>query len=258
MLNFKPSFYEKIFASLDNNAVLMQLTGDGKYFPVWCSREYAEMLEGTPEEFLERERNEPDKRVHPDDREEVAHLFRNKVTRAGDNSLTIRELTLKGNWLWVNVHYAFVEHDGIEYAYCNCFDVTPIKRSEQRAKILYEDVRRELETLSDNMLTSLRLNLTKDIVEDCRGRELYGVDLRGLKISEHFAERAKCFPLERDRKIFTEQFNAAQLIRDFEAGKNVHSAVLFCRRPNDRKCFVRYSVTLRRQRAGSPGYVGHL
>ena len=46
MLDFKSSFYEKIFDSLDNNAVLMRITKDRKFFPVWCSREFAEMVEG--------------------------------------------------------------------------------------------------------------------------------------------------------------------------------------------------------------------
>ena len=149
MLDFKTSFYEKIFNSLDNNAVLMQIADDGKYFPVWCSREFAEMMEGTAEEFIAREKNSPDKSIHADDRAEVDYLFQHKITRAGKNNLTIRQRTLKGNWLWVNVHYAFVEDGGIDYAYCNCFDVTKIKSEEQRAKTLYEDVRAKLKNFSD-------------------------------------------------------------------------------------------------------------
>ncbi len=246
MLDFKTSFYGKIFDSLDNNAVLMQLTNDGKYFPVWCSREFAEMMEGSAEDFIKREHAEPGKSFHPDDRAEVEYLFRNKITRAGDNSLTFRQRTLKGNWLWVNAHYAFVEENGIEYAYCNCFDVTKIKKGEERAKVLYEGVREELETLSNDTLVSVRLNLTKDIVEDCRGRELYDIDLRGMKISERFEQRANCFPLERDREKFLREFNAAQLLKNFAAGKNTQSAVFFSRRPNGRECFIGYSVTLRR------------
>lgn len=149
MLDFKTSFYEKIFNSLDNNAVLMQITDDGKYFPVWCSREFAEMMEGTAEEFIAREKNSHDKSIHADDRAEVDYLFQHKITRAGNNNLTIRQRTLKGNWLWVNVHYAFVEDGGTDYAYCNCFDVTKIKSEEQRAKTLYEDVRAKLKNFSD-------------------------------------------------------------------------------------------------------------
>ncbi len=246
MLDFKTSFYGKIFDSLDNNAALMRLTDDGNYFPVWCSREFAEMMEGTAEEFLEREQSDPGESFHPDDRAEVEYLFKHKVTRAGDNSLTIRQRTLKGNWLWINVHYAFVEEGGVQYAYCNCFDVTKIKRSEERAKILYEGVREELETLSNDTLVSIRLNLTQNVVEDCRGRELYDIDLRGMKISDRFAQRASYFPLERDRKRFIKEFNSEQLLKNFAAGKNTQTAVFFSRRPNGRECFVSYGVTLRR------------
>ena len=144
MLNFKTSFYEKIFDSLDNNVVLMRVTAGGEYFPVWCSREFAEMMEGTAEGFIEREQYAPGKSIHPDDRAEVEYLFKNKTTRGDKNNLTIRQKTLKGNLRWINVHYAFVEEDGLTYAYCNCSDFTKIKRDEERAIFLYEGVRQEL------------------------------------------------------------------------------------------------------------------
>lgn len=246
MLNFKTSFYEKIFDSLDNNAVLMRLTADGKYFPVWCSREFAEMMEGSAENFIEREQYAPGKNIHPDDRAEVEYLFKNKITRAGKNNLTIRQRTLKGNWCWVNVHYAFVEEDGLQYVYCNCSDFTKIKRNEERAKILYEGVREELATLSKDTLVSIRMNLTKNIIEDCRGGELQDIDLRGMKISERFNQRLNYFPLERDRKKFAAEFNSEKLLKDFAAGKNIQYAVFFSRRPDGRECFVSYKVTLRR------------
>ena len=247
MLDFKPSFYEKIFDSLDNNAVLMRGEHDGKYLPVWCSREFAAMMEGTAEDFIARELIEPQKSIHPDDRAKVDYLFKNKISPKGKNNLTIRQRTLKGHWIWVNVHYAFVEEGGVEYAYCNCFDVTRIKQNEHRTRILYEGVRAELENFSANTLVALRLNLTQDVVEDCRGRELYDIDLRGMKVSERFEQRASYFPLERDRKKFLEDFNAAQLLKNFAEGKNHQSEIFFSRRPNGRECFVSYNVTLRRE-----------
>ena len=246
MLDFKTSFYEKIFDSLDNNSILMRVTADGDYFPVWCSREFAEMMEGSVEGFIEREQYAPGKSIHPDDRPEVEYLFRHRVTRPGKNNLTIRQRTLKGNWRWINVHYAFVEEDGLHYVYCSCSDFTKIKRAEERAKLLYEGVRKELETLSNKTLVSIRMNLTKDVVEDCRGRELYDIDLRGMKISERFNQRAGYFPLERDKKKFLAEFNSEQLLKNFAAGKNNQSAVFFSRRPSGRECFVSYNVTLRR------------
>ncbi|MBQ3337651.1 MAG: PAS domain-containing protein, partial [Selenomonadaceae bacterium] len=245
MLNFKTSFYEKIFDSLDNNVVLMRVAADGGYFPVWCSREFAEMMEGSVEGFIEREQYAPGRSIHPDDRAEVEYLFQNKTTRGGRNNLTIRQQTLKGNWRWINVHYAFVEEDGLLYAYCNC-SFTKIKRDEERAKFLYEGVRQELETLSNETLISIRMNLTKDVVEDCRGRELNDMNLRGMKISERFAQRLNYFPLERDRKKFIDKFSTERLLKNFAEGKNNQSEIFFSRRPSGRECFVSYSVTLRR------------
>lgn len=227
MLDFKSSLCEKIFNSPDNCAVLMRADSDGKFFPVWCSPAFAKMMEGSAEEFIRQTAREE---ILPD-------------ARAG-KPLTIRRRTLKGNWLWLNVNCVVFEEGGVEYAWCNCFDVTAIKRDEQRNKILYEGVRKELDTLSSNTLVSIRLNLTRDIVEDCRGRELYDIDLRGMKISEQFKQRANYFPLERDRQKFFDEFNATRLLENFAAGKDTHSAVLFSRRPNGRKCFVNCAVTL--------------
>ncbi|MBR4383647.1 MAG: PAS domain-containing protein, partial [Selenomonadaceae bacterium] len=207
MLDFKPSFYEKIFAAPENNAVLIRVEADGKFFPVWCSQKFAEMIEGTAEEFIAAEYADSLKNIFPDDRAEVEYLFRNKVTREGKNSLTIRRRTLKNNSIWINARCDFVTEDGICYAYCNCFDVTKIKLDEQRAKNLYDGMRTELENLSGQTFLSLRMNLTRNLIEDCRGSELINNDLRGMKISERFNERLKYFPLERDRKKFLEKFN---------------------------------------------------
>ncbi len=224
--------------------VLIRIEPDEKFFPVWCSPEFAEMLEGTPEEILARD--DFQKNIHPDDREKVAYLLRHKVSPKGKNNLTLRQQTLKGNWIWINIYCAFVENGGVEFAYCSCFDVTKFKRNEQRAKILYEGVRAELENLSANTLVALRINITQDVIEDGRGRELQNINLRGMKVSEQFEQRANYFPLERDRKKFLAEFNRERLLEEFARGKNNHSAVFFNRRPDGRECFVNYNVTLRR------------
>ncbi|MBR2275450.1 MAG: hypothetical protein IJ873_05230, partial [Lachnospiraceae bacterium] len=117
MLNFQAGFYERLFESLDNNSVIMRVDEDGAYRPIWCSREYAEMMEGTKEECLRYEGGEETDSVHPEDKESVAYLFKNHVTKDGTNSLTIRKYTVKNNEIWVNVHYAFVEEGGQQYAY---------------------------------------------------------------------------------------------------------------------------------------------
>ena len=244
MLDFKSSFYEKLIRSLDTNAVLMRVEDDGRYFPVWCSDEFAEMMEGTEEEFIKLESGGTMRSIHRDDRSEVGYLFRNHVTKDGTNSLNIRKLTMKGNWIWVNVHYSFVEDDGIWYAFCNYFDITNIKQNERRAQNLYETVRSELENLSSDRMATIRLNLTQDIIEDVHGREKYSTNFRGRNFSESFNEYTKNFPIERYRKKFIERFNIRSLTESFECGETSITEILFSQRQNGRKCFVEYHATL--------------
>ncbi|MBO4401359.1 MAG: response regulator [Selenomonadaceae bacterium] len=244
MLNFESGFYEKLFKSLDTNAVLMRVEPDGNYSPIWCSEEFLKMIGGTESEFIQLESGGTMNSIHPDDRDEVAYLFHHHVTKSGTNSLNVRKLTIKGNWIWVNIHYSFACHDGTWYAYCNYFDITAIKENEQRAQNFYESVRTELENVSGESMISLRLNLTKNVVEKCKGKDLYIVDVAGTSIIENFNARLASFPLERDRKKFAERFHPDKLLESYRSGDISFAEILFNQRPNGRKCFVEYTVTI--------------
>ena len=245
MLDFKPNFFKKIYQSLETSSVLMKVDADGeKYFPIWCSKEFSEMIEGTEEEFIKAESNGGLETIHPDDREEVKYLFKHRMTKSGAKNVNIRKKTLKDNWLWLDVHFAFVEEDGEWYAYLSYFDITKIVQSERHAKKLYENVSAELENIANESLVALRLNLTKDLVEDCRGREVHDVDVDGKSISGNFETRLSMFPLERDRKKFVEKFSTEKLLQSYEVGEKKLSDIFFSQRPNGRKCFVEYNVTL--------------
>lgn len=245
MLNFKPSFYKKIYQSLDTSSVLVKIEDDGaKYYPIWCSKEFGEMIEGTEEEYLQLGTKAAIESIHPDDRKEVENLFKNRATKDGKKNLTIRKTTLKGNLLWLNVHFAFVKEGGEWYAYLSYNNITKIVQSEQHAKKLYENVSAELENIASESLVALRLNLTKDIVEDCRGKEVYGIDRDGNRISANFEERLKAFPLARDKERFIKKFSAESLLQSYKVGEKNLSDTFFSQRPDGRKCFVEYNVTL--------------
>ncbi len=244
MLNFQSSFYEKLIRSLDTNAVLMRVEEDGRYYPIWCSKEFTEMMEGTEEDFIKIESGGSMQSIHPDDRAKVSYLFHHHVTKDGTNSLNVRKLTMKGNWIWVNIHYSFIEDDGILYAYCNYFDITDIKENEKRAQSLYETARAELERLSSDKLVTWRFNITKNVIESLHGREVWLKYVKGRKYTDNLTYRVKTFPLERDRKKFLECFSVENLLENFKRGENTISTILFSQRPNGRKCFVEFSIIL--------------
>ena len=245
MLSFKLDFYEKLFQSLDNNAVMMRVEPDGSYEPIWCTREFAEMMEGTEEECIRLE-NGSMRTIHPDDRDEVEYLFRHHSTRSGANNLTLRKYTIKGNLIWVNLHFAFIEEDGVQYAYCNYTNVTEIKESQAKAEAMYESTRADLESLAVGALSFLRVNLSKDILEDIRGSDTFHFDLSpGV---DHVAEWQQFLPLESDRKRFAERISPQGLIDTFNSGVEYFEDYFFTQRKDGRKCFVKIAENIRGER----------
>lgn len=246
MLTFKTGFYEKLFGLLDNNSVFMRVDSDGRYYPIWCSQEFTEMIEGTEEDFIRAESGGSMRTIHPDDRDDVAYLFKHHVAKDGTNRLNIRKQTLKGNWIWVCVHYAFTEEDGVQYAYCSYFDVTELKESQRQTQAMYDELNKELVALSNDSLAALRSNLTKGIVEEVHGRDLYDCDRAGAKIEELISVRMANMPIESDRENYVKVFDLEKLKEKYYRGEGASSLVIFSRRQSGRQCFIKYSAAMRK------------
>ena len=77
---YDADFYKSLVTSLDNNSVLRVKSSEGIYVPISCSREFAAMMECTPEEFIASETNSPSL---PFTRttEKRPHTFWNTATR---------------------------------------------------------------------------------------------------------------------------------------------------------------------------------
>ena len=246
MPGFELEFYRALFESLDNNSVLMRVDGDGSYRPIWCSSEYAQMMEGTAEECIRHESREVTGSVYEEDKDEVAYLFKNHVTRDGTNSLTIRKQTLKGNEISVNIHYAFVEDQGIQYAYCTYTDVTELVHSQRQTMAMYRELNKELDALSSQSLAALRSNLTKGVVEEVHGTDLYDVDKVGAPISDLMEVRLANMPVASDRETYLKVFDLEELQRKYFMGEGPASLVIFSRRQSGRQCFIKYSASMRK------------
>ena len=246
MLDFETNFYKKLVQSLDNNSVLMRVEADGRYRPIWCSREYTEMMEGTQEECIRYESGDGNPSVHPDDRDEVTYLFQHHRARNGSNNLTIRKTTVKGSLIWVCIHYAFLEEDGVQYAYCTYFDVTELKESQQQTLAMYQELNKELDALSNESLAALRANLTKGVVEEVHGRDLYDVDKAGAPIADLIEVRMANMPLAADRENYGKVFDLEKLEEKYYLGEGPSSLVIFSRRQSGRQCFIKYSAAMRK------------
>ena len=246
MLRFSSDFFKRLFSALDNNSVLMRVEPDGKYYPIWCSDEFCEMMEGSQEDFIKAESGGTMSTIHPDDREQVAYLFKNHAAPDGTNRLTIRKTTMKNHELYVCIHYAFIEEGGVQYAYCSYFDVSDLKESQIQTQVMYEELNKELDALADESLAALRSNLTKGVVEKVQGTDLYDCDKVGAPISALFETRLANMPLASDREHYLKTFDLENLRQKYYKGEGVTSLVIFSRRQSGRQCFIKYSASMRK------------
>lgn len=247
MMEFKADFYRKLFQALNSNAMLMKKTDtDHGYVPVWCSEEFLRMVDGTQEEYLAFEEGGEMPSIHPEDQDEVRYLFDHKITKEGVNHLDVRKRTLTGEWKWVKIRYAFFEDEGAQYVYCVYEDITEVKESQAQTEAMYRELNKELNAIADNSLSALRSNLTKGVVEEVRGTDLFDVDRAGAKIDELFTVRLASMPLESDRKKYLEVFDLERLKEKYYLGEGPTSLVIFSRRQSGRQCFIKYSASMRK------------
>ena len=246
MHSFSPVFFKKLFETLDNNSVLMRVEDDGRYYPIWCSDEFCEMMEGTQEDFIKAESGGTMNTIHPDDREKVSYLFKNHAAPDGTNRLTIRKTTMKNHELYVCIHYAFIKENNIQYAYCSYFDVSDLKESQIKTQVMYEELNKELEALADESLAALRSNLTKGVVEKVQGTDLYDCDRVGAKIEDLFKTRMENMPIVSDREHYLKTFDLELLRQKYYRGEGASSLVIFSRRQSGRQCFIKYSASMRK------------
>lgn len=246
MQDLNPGFYKKLLTSLENNSVLMKEDSLGDYYPIWCSNEFEQMIEGSEAEFIKRERCVPQASIHPDDQETIRFLFKNKKTHNGKNTVTVRKRTLKGNWIWVCIHYAFIKDAGVHYAYCTYFDVTAIKESERESMRMYENMNREFFEIANECLAVSRCNLTKGITLEIRGQDLYDCDQAGAPIAVSLKARLESFTNNEDKLSYMQTFNPQKLLEKFYNGEDSSSVILFCKRQSGKSCFVKFSATARK------------
>ena len=232
---------------MNGNSVLMKKHAGGYFESVFVSDEYAKMMECTVEEALDMMDGLGFLRsTSPEDRPFVRSMLNRRVGDDGTSNLTIQKITAKKNRIWCNVHYAFIDDFSEHYVYCTYTNVTVLKTYEDRLRSVYMNIGANFYKSVENALAMLRVNLTKDSIEEVKGQDLYDCDSIHYRYVDFLEKRTEVFPLTQERESFRKTFEPDALCSGYHEGRVNASQVLYSRRKSGRLCFVEFSAELTR------------
>ena len=228
-------------------ALLLRRVSDIRMKTVYVSKAFANLMECTVEEAAQMMDGTGFLRsTHPEDRPLVRSMFKRRVSDDGGSNLTIQKVTAKGHRIWCNVHYAFIDDFNESYIYCTYSNITVLKEYEERLKSVYVSLGNSFYQVTPQTLALIRVNLTRNIIEETRGRDLYACDSTVYPYSESIKMRAENYPLAPERTRFLEIFDRNRLSDGYLAGKVSASMTVYSRRPDGRMCFVEYAAIMTR------------
>ena len=119
-----------------------------------------------------------------------------------------------------------------------------LRESNARSDALYEEIRSELASLTEDCLSVLRINLTRNEIEERAGRALSAKDLAAQSYTELLASREDRFPSTTNPRGEQKAFTRDELLKSFETGhlevEETHYSLLEDGQP----CFVKTHAML--------------
>ena len=186
--------------------------------------------------------------VHPNDYQRVQASIDEQIADPASHNLDYVEYRIirrDGAVRWVDDygHYADLPGYGAAY-YVFISDITEkhdaMEESHRRSKV-YEGMVEQFNTLADDSLTVFRTNITKGVILEVRGRDLYDTDYAGGSIAESARVRSESFMVPGDRERYDEIFRLDQLVERYYKGLGPAVFVGYCKRQSGRQCFVKFS-----------------
>ncbi|MBO4779591.1 MAG: PAS domain-containing protein, partial [Selenomonadaceae bacterium] len=231
----------------EDAVLLIRDTGDGRFEVVFVSKGFAKLMACSVDYALNFFReNGVIAFTHTDDRLAVKRMLRRRTSEESTKDLRIRQTTSRGETVWCNVTFTFVDDFGEHYVRCTFFDVTSLKIYEQRLKATYMSIGDNFYRANDRTLAMFRANITRNKVEDIQGRDLFGTDSVIRPYSELINLRAANYPIEEEREKFLISFNAEMIKARFRRGETQMSTYLFSRRKDGHYCYVNYRAVFTR------------
>ena len=232
---------------MKGNAVLLRRHEDGRLESVYVSDAFARMMECTVVEALHMADGMGFFRMtHPEDRPFVRSMLKRRVADDGSGNLTIQQITAKRNRIWCNVHFAFIDDFGEQYIYCTYTDVTLLKQYEERLRSVYTSLGASFYQVDEKTLALLRVNLTRNTVEETKGRDLFPTDSSHLPFSELMARRAENYPISAERERLLKTFDRERMSAGYLEGRVTATETLYSRRRDGRDCYVEFSASMTR------------
>lgn len=232
---------------MEGASLLLREKTDGRFEVVFVSKNFARLMQCTVDEVFQILN---DRSVisftHHDDRLAVKRMLRRRVSEDSTKDLTVRHVTAKGQVVWCNVNYTFIDDFAEHYVYCTFFDVTSLKVYAQRLQATYMSIGDNFYRANERTLSMFRANLTRNKVEDMQGRDLFGTDSVIRPYSELINLRAVNYPIDEERNAFLETFDAANIKARFLRGETQLSMYLFSRRKDGHYCYVNYRAVFTR------------
>ncbi|MBD3878442.1 MAG: response regulator [Quinella sp. 1Q5] len=241
------SYFFNLVRQMEGAILLLQEKNDGRFEVVFVSKGFAKLMQSNVEEAIKLF----DERgviafTHPDDRLAVKRMLRRRISEDSTKDLTIRQITTKGEVVWCNVTYTFVDDLEEHYVYCTFFDVTSLKVYAQRLQTTYMTIGDNFYRMNERTLSMFRANITRNKVEDIQGQDLFGTDSVIRPYSELINLRAVNYPIAEERETFLITFSVENIQLRFERGETNFSMYLFSRRKDGHYCYVSYRAVFTR------------
>ncbi|MBR6712436.1 MAG: response regulator [Selenomonadaceae bacterium] len=241
------SYFFKLVRQMEGAILLLREKNDGRFEVVFVSKGFAKLVQSNVEEAMKLfEERGVIAFTHPDDRLAVKRMLRRRVSEDSTKDLTIRQITTKGEVVWCNVTYTFVDDFEEHYIYCTFFDVTSLKVYAQRLQTTYMTIGDNFYRMNERTLSMFRANITRNKVEDIQGRDLFGTDSVIRPYSELINLRAVNYPIDEERETFLITFSVENIKLRFERGETKLDMYLFSRRKDGHYCYVSYRAVFTR------------
>ena len=233
---------------LGNNAILTRIHDDGHQEALFVSPGYLAMMKEDSEDDAMRYNATCNfsEIVYPEDRPLVEYMLAHHEAPDKSRHIQIRKYTAKHDIIWCDVHYAFITFGEENYLYLTFSDITLFKNYEEKIRTSYDSIGQTFYHQDGYTLSMFRVDLTLDVTEEARGRDLFASDKEQQVYSEMLRHRARHYINFMERKKFLEMFSVDSLLDYYIKSRIGIKQVLLSRREKGTICYVEVSAMMTR------------